>query len=31
MTTTTPNTVKLGMTNLEVSPIAFGAWELGGE
>jgi hypothetical protein len=31
MTPTTPNTVKLGMTDLEVSPIAFGAWELGGE
>jgi hypothetical protein len=27
MTTTTPNTVKLGMTDLEVSPIAFGASE----
>jgi aryl-alcohol dehydrogenase-like predicted oxidoreductase len=24
-------TVQLGMTGLEVSPIAFGAWELGGE
>jgi aryl-alcohol dehydrogenase-like predicted oxidoreductase len=25
------NAVKLGMTDLEVSPIAFGAWQLGGE
>ncbi|HEX4733072.1 MAG TPA: aldo/keto reductase [Thermoleophilaceae bacterium] len=25
------NTVTLGMTDLEVSPIAFGAWQLGGE
>jgi aryl-alcohol dehydrogenase-like predicted oxidoreductase len=24
-------TVKLGMTDLEVSPIAFGTWQLGGE
>jgi hypothetical protein len=31
MTPTTATTVKLGMTDLEVSPIAFGAWELGGE
>jgi aryl-alcohol dehydrogenase-like predicted oxidoreductase len=31
MTPTTPTTVKLGMTDLEVFPIAFGAWELGGE
>jgi aryl-alcohol dehydrogenase-like predicted oxidoreductase len=31
MTTTTLNTVKLGMTDLEVSPIAFGTWQLGGE
>jgi aryl-alcohol dehydrogenase-like predicted oxidoreductase len=29
--TPTDNTVKLGMTGLEVFPIAFGAWELGGE
>ncbi|MDX6607119.1 MAG: hypothetical protein QOD14_1659 [Solirubrobacterales bacterium] len=25
------NTVRLGMTGLEVSPIAFGTWQLGGE
>ncbi len=25
------DTVRLGMTDLEVSPIAFGAWQLGGE
>ena len=25
------NTVTLGMTGLEVSPIAFGTWQLGGE
>jgi aryl-alcohol dehydrogenase-like predicted oxidoreductase len=31
MTTTTLNSVRLGMTDLEVSPIAFGAWQLGGE
>ena len=31
MTTTTHKTVKLGMTDLEVSRIAFGAWQLGGE
>jgi hypothetical protein len=31
MKTKTPNPVKLGMTGLEVFPIAFGAWELGGE
>jgi hypothetical protein len=27
----THSTVKLGMTGLEVFPIAFGSWELGGE
>jgi aryl-alcohol dehydrogenase-like predicted oxidoreductase len=31
MSTTTINTVRLGMTDLEVSPIAFGTWQLGGE
>jgi aryl-alcohol dehydrogenase-like predicted oxidoreductase len=31
MTTSTLNTVRLGMTDLEVSPIAFGTWQLGGE
>ena len=31
MTTTTLNTVRLGMTDLEVSPIAFGTWQLGGD
>jgi aryl-alcohol dehydrogenase-like predicted oxidoreductase len=31
VTTTTLNTVKFGRTDLEVSPIAFGAWQLGGE
>src|ERR671919_2273013 len=31
MTTTTVNTVRLGTTGLEVSPIAFGTWQLGGE
>ena len=31
MTTTTLNTLRLGMTDLEVSRIAFGAWQLGGE
>jgi aryl-alcohol dehydrogenase-like predicted oxidoreductase len=31
MTTTRVDTVKLGMTDLEVFPVAFGAWELGGE
>jgi hypothetical protein len=31
MTTTTLTTVRLGMTDLEVSPIAFGTWQLGGE
>jgi aryl-alcohol dehydrogenase-like predicted oxidoreductase len=31
MTTTRADTVKLGMTDLEVFPVAFGAWELGGE
>jgi aryl-alcohol dehydrogenase-like predicted oxidoreductase len=31
MTTTTLKTIKLGMTDLEVSRIAFGAWQLGGE
>ncbi len=27
----TPDTVRLGRTDLEVSPIAFGTWQLGGE
>ena len=31
MTTSTMTTVRLGMTDLEVSPIAFGTWQLGGE
>src|SRR5919108_3658398 len=31
MTRSALNTVQLGMTGLEVSPIAFGAWQLGGE
>src|SRR5919106_2387674 len=31
MTTTTVHTVRLGTTDLEVSPIAFGTWQLGGE
>src|SRR4051794_37165310 len=31
MNTTTPNRVTLGMTDLDVSPIAFGTWQLGGE
>ena len=31
MTTTTMDTVRLGRTDLEVSPIAFGTWQLGGE
>jgi aryl-alcohol dehydrogenase-like predicted oxidoreductase len=31
MKTSSTNTVKLGMTDLEVSPIAFGTWQLGGE
>ena len=31
MTTTTRNTVRLGMTDLQVSPVAFGTWQLGGE
>jgi aryl-alcohol dehydrogenase-like predicted oxidoreductase len=31
MTTDTVRRVKLGMTDLEVSPIAFGTWQLGGE
>jgi aryl-alcohol dehydrogenase-like predicted oxidoreductase len=31
VTTSILNTVKLGRTDLEVSPIAFGAWQLGGE
>src|ERR671919_444389 len=31
MTTSTLTTVRLGMTDLEVSPIAFGTWQLGGE
>src|ERR671918_894838 len=31
MTTSTLHTVRLGMTDLDVSPIAFGTWQLGGE
>jgi aryl-alcohol dehydrogenase-like predicted oxidoreductase len=31
MTTATLNRTRLGMTDLEVSPIAFGTWQLGGE
>lgn len=31
MSTTTTNTVTLGTTGLEVYPIAFGTWQLGGE
>jgi aryl-alcohol dehydrogenase-like predicted oxidoreductase len=31
MDAATLNTVRLGRTELEVSPIAFGAWQLGGE
>ena len=31
MTTETLEAVRLGMTELNVSPIAFGTWELGGE
>ncbi len=31
MTTGTATRVRLGMTDLEVSPIAFGTWQLGGE
>jgi len=31
MTTTTLHTIRLGMTELDVSPIAFGTWQLGGE
>ena len=31
MTTETLEYVRLGMTELSVSPIAFGTWELGGE
>ena len=31
MSTSTLNHVRLGMTDLEVSPIAFGTWQLGGE
>ncbi len=31
MTSETLTRVRLGMTDLEVSPIAFGTWELGGE
>ena len=31
MTRSTLDTVRLGMTRLDVSPIAFGAWQLGGE
>lgn len=29
MTTTAVNPVRLGMTDLEVSPVAFGTWQLG--
>jgi aryl-alcohol dehydrogenase-like predicted oxidoreductase len=31
MNTVTLNRIRLGMTDLEVSPIAFGTWQLGGE
>src|SRR3954464_2524326 len=31
MTTMTENRVRLGTTGLDVSPIAFGTWQLGGE
>jgi aryl-alcohol dehydrogenase-like predicted oxidoreductase len=31
MTTSTLNTVRLGSTDLDVSPIAFGTWQIGGE
>ena len=31
METTTTKRVRLGMTDLDVSPIAFGTWQLGGE
>jgi aryl-alcohol dehydrogenase-like predicted oxidoreductase len=31
MSTTTLDTVTLGMTDIEVTPIAFGTWQLGGE
>ena len=31
MNTTTINRVRLGMTSLEVSRIAFGTWQLGGD
>jgi aryl-alcohol dehydrogenase-like predicted oxidoreductase len=31
MTATAQHTVRLGVTELEVSPIAFGTWQLGGE
>ena len=31
MSTSTINTVRLGMTDLDVFPIAFGTWQLGGE
>jgi aryl-alcohol dehydrogenase-like predicted oxidoreductase len=31
MTTKTLNRLRLGMTDLQVSPIAFGTWQLGGE
>jgi aryl-alcohol dehydrogenase-like predicted oxidoreductase len=31
MATGTVNPVRLGMTDLEVFPIAFGTWQLGGE
>jgi aryl-alcohol dehydrogenase-like predicted oxidoreductase len=31
MSTATLNRTRLGMTDLEVSPIAFGTWQLGGE
>jgi aryl-alcohol dehydrogenase-like predicted oxidoreductase len=30
MTTMTENRVRLGTTGLDVSPIAFGTWQLGG-
>jgi aryl-alcohol dehydrogenase-like predicted oxidoreductase len=31
MTTSILNPVTLGMTDLKVSPIAFGTWQLGGD
>ncbi len=31
MTATAQHTVRLGVTELEVSPIAFGTWQVGGE